>query len=315
MPNFPKPKFPYAYTPATEIQKLRAHKTARGVPAKGANTLLVATWNIANFGGHERRAQDKQLIAEVMSWFDIVAIQETKDNFGDLADVTHALGAKHRLLMSDPAGNDERMAFVYDTTKLTLLEEIGEVAVPPKDLAKIKLPGVKLKFDGFDRNPYVGTWQAGKLSFLLANCHLFYGAEDEPSVQRRALETFAVARWANLREKSKSAYTRHILALGDFNMPKAEPGDAIFDALTGSGMELPGHSTKIASSVVSDAQYDQIAFFPSETQSRFTGAKGVFDFDAVVFADLWQQSQKNFKAYVKYYLSDHRPMWMELSIQ
>ncbi len=312
MPSFPKPTFPYAYIANAEIQRLRAHKLARAIPQRSPTTLLVATWNIANFGGQQRRSQDKALIAEMLSWFDIIAIQETKDNFGDLMDVQHGLGGGYRVLMSDPAGNDERMAFLYDSAKLTLLEKVGEVAVPPKDLAKVKLPGVKLAFNGFDRNPYVGTWQAGNPSFLLANCHLFYGSEKKPSVQRRSLETFAVARWAELREKSPFAFTRHIIALGDLNMPMAVPGDPIFDALTAKGLTLPGHSTKVASSVVSDAQYDQIAFFPAATQARFTGQKGVFDFDAVVFRDLWAQSQKNFKAYVKYYLSDHRPMWVEL---
>jgi hypothetical protein len=33
----------------------------------------------------------------------------------------------------------------------------------------------------------------------------------------------------------------------------------------------------------------------------------------VVFADLWNggQGKKKFNTYVRYYLSDHRPMWME----
>ena len=44
--------------------------------------------------------------------------------------------------------------------------------------------------------------------------------------------------------------------------------------------------------------------------------KGVFDYDAVIFSDLWKDGTnlKNFKAYLRYYLSDHRPMWVQLSI-
>ena len=149
------------------------------------------------------------------------------------------------------------------------------------------------------------------LLIALANVHLYFGPAGPASIERRALETFAVARWADREASSGFTFTRDIIALGDFNMPKAVPGDPIFAALTARGLQLPGHSTQIASSVVSDAQYDQIAFFPGESQNDFTGQKGVFDFDAVLFQDLWQQSQANWKTYIKYYVSDHRPMWAQ----
>jgi hypothetical protein len=41
-----------------------------------------------------------------------------------------------------------------------------------------------------------------------------------------------VGRWADLRRKSDYAFTENIVALGDFNIPKAEPGDDIYDALS-----------------------------------------------------------------------------------
>jgi hypothetical protein len=38
----------------------------------------------------------------------------------------------------------------------------------------------------------------------------------------------------------------------------------------------------------------------------------VIDFDGAVFRDLWQaRPAKDFRAYVRYYLSDHRPLWAE----
>ena len=39
--------------------------------------LLIATWNIANFGVQERTGDDRQLIADVVGWFDAFAVQET----------------------------------------------------------------------------------------------------------------------------------------------------------------------------------------------------------------------------------------------
>ena len=151
---------------------------------------------------------------------------------------------------------------------------------------------------------------------MFVNVHLYFGADDLNSIRRRSLETFAVAKWADLRKRSPFSFTRELVALGDFNMPKSEPGDAIFDALTKLGLQVPDHSTQIASSISSDANYDQVAFLPQTTQDCFV-AKGVFDYDQVIFPALWQNgaNAKNFKAYLRYYMSDHRPMWVQLSVQ
>lgn len=52
--------------------------------------------------------------------------------------------------------------------------------------------------------------------------------------------------------------------------------------------------------------------FPTTTQAWFVDV-GVFDYDAVVFRDLWTgQGRDVFDGYLRYYLSDHRPMWVEL---
>lgn len=78
---------------------------------------------------------------------------------------------------------------------------------------------------------------------------------------------------------------------------------------------FPSTRRKIGSSISSDANYDQIAFLPETTKNHFTGNKGVFDFDAVLFPELWKDGSnvKNYKAYLRYYISDHRPMWVQLS--
>ncbi len=317
MPIFPKPKFVFEYDGPNEIGRLRAHKLKRGIPKRTRKHILVATWNIANLGAQERRDQDKALIAEILSWFDIVAVQECRENFADLEDLQRKLSPSTRMLMSDAAGNNERLAFLYDSSKFRLLEEVGEIAFPPSQYSRIKLPGVTETFNGFDRTPYLAAFQAGASSITFVNVHLFYGKEKSTGIGRRALETFAVAKWAEARRRSIFSFTRELVALGDFNMPKCEPGDPIFNALTKYGLELPEHSTQIASSIVNDANYDQIAFMPGMTARCFTGQKGVFDFDTCLFPDLWQggANQKNFNSYLRYYISDHRPMWVQLAAE
>jgi endonuclease/exonuclease/phosphatase family metal-dependent hydrolase len=315
MPVFPKPKFVFDYDVEQEISRLRKHKQVRAIPRKQKDKLLVATWNVANLGAQQRRNPDRYVIAEIMSWFDLIAVQECRENFADLFAIQNELPKSYRVVMSDVAGNDERMAFLYDSRKLTVLEEIGEIAFPPSRYKSVKLPGIDRQFDGFDRTPYLAAFSANGTSLMFVNVHLYYGDDSPDSMARRSLETFAVAKWADLRNKSQYSFTRELVVLGDFNMPKSRPGDPIFKALTGLGLELPEHSTQIASNITADANYDQIAFLPETTRNCFTGLKGVFDYDTVIFPDLWQDgaNMKNFRAYLRYYISDHRPMWVQLS--
>lgn len=321
MPAFPKPRFAYDYNVGAQLKALRnypkqAGKEDRSVPPTTKGRLLLATWNIANLGQQERREKDYKLLAEVISWFDLTAIQETKGDLKGLRGIQAQLPKRYRTLFSDPGGNDERYAYLFDTERVEVLEEIGRVTVPPSELKSVKLPDVKALFEGFDRNPHLVSFRAGELSFVLANVHLYFGQESsKPSMERRCLEAYAIGRWADLRRRDKEAYTSNVLALGDFNLPVRDASDPVYRALTAKGLQLPPHSTKVGGSNLNDdAQYDQMAVFPGPMEDAIEQA-GVFDFDGALFRDLWGETkaqQIKFRSYAKYYISDHRPLWASL---
>lgn len=318
MPSFPKPPFAFDYQVSTEIEALRNYrdtKPGRKIPAKAQDRLLVASWNIANLGLQKRRDMDYQILAEMISWFDVTALQEVNDNLEGLRSIQQYLPDSYRALFSDKAGNDERMAFLYDTRKVSLLEKVGEIAVPPKDIKYIKLSGVQREFKGFDRNPFLACFVAGSLRFLLVNVHLYFGKDTSVDRARRSLEAYAVSRWADLRRDDKHAYVRDIIALGDFNLPKVEPGDPVYDALRKRGLRRPQHSTRVKSNIANDKDYDQIMFFPGHTKQEFTGNMGIFDFDGALFRHLWETRKRQFQSYMRYYISDHRILWAEFRTQ
>ena len=92
----------------------------------------------------------------------------------------------------------------------------------PSDLKNVILPETTVaKFAGFDRNPYIVSFQARTMVFCLVNVHLYYGDDTAiEAIERRALEAFAVAQWCKRESKSHYALTPIIAALGDFNLPK-----------------------------------------------------------------------------------------------
>src|SRR4051812_8303812 len=119
MPPFKKPAFDadFPVDAAREIKALRAHAKARGVPKRSADKLLIATWNIANLGVQGRGEADYAVLAEMLSWFDLVAIQETNDNLSGLQAIMTNLPSTRRILVSEAGGNMERGAFLYDSRK------------------------------------------------------------------------------------------------------------------------------------------------------------------------------------------------------
>ena len=318
MPPFPKPRFRYTFDLEAELAALRDYERnepGRGIPDKHADNLLLATWNVANLGVQQRTPEAYRLITEVLSWFDVIAIQEVNDDPRGLFALHAELPRSYGLVYSDASGNKERLTYVYDTMKVTLSDEIGEVAFPPSEYRWVNDADVKeYVFNGFDRTPYLATFTAGSFVFSLVNCHSFFGDDSQASMDRRTLETLAVARYTDLRRKSRYAATRDVIALGDFNLPKISLDDPIYRALTRRGLEIPEHSTEVGSAIASDSHYDQIAFFPGETQQDFVRS-GVFDFDGCLFTDLWDdRGEKDFMAYARYYISDHRPLWAEFRI-
>ena len=120
----------------------------------------------------------------------------------------------------------------------------------PKTMQTSVSRGSRKRSEGLDRNPYLATFQAGKFTLLLATVHLFFGDDKQQNdIDRRSLETFAVARWAEREATSKTGYTRNLLVLGDFNMPKADPADPIYKALTKKGLQVPAHSSQVGSTI------------------------------------------------------------------
>ena len=317
MPPFRKPRFAYDYELDAQLDALRTYrktKPGRQIPKRSSKTLLVATWNIANLGVQDRLDSDYALMAELVSWFDLAAIQEVNDNLRGVNAIHERLPPRYDLLFSDASGNQERQAFLYDSRKISRLREIGRVAIPPSELPRIKVAGSGTTFKGFDRGPYLASFESGAFRFALMNVHLFYGSTKASDVSRRVLETYAVAWWADKTHRDAFSYVDDVVPLGDFNLPKAQPGDRIFDALVSLGLQLPPHTSQVGSAIASDNHYDQLAFFPGGAQTRFTGQCNVFDFDGAVFQDLWddpKRTQNQFLEYTRFHLSDHRPLWAE----
>lgn len=343
MPAFPKPKPFLNYSLATENKAITKWFSKRKVPQKEAGKILVASWNIANLGDQKREVKDLKLIAHLMSRFDLIAVQEIKDNLDHFAKIVSYMDGEYDWIVNDTGGNAERLGFIYDTQKVKLGKMFAEIAIPEKDFikedvvvsyTKYKKNMVevyyKLRFTPFDRNPFVGTFEAGQLSFTLTNVHLYYGSrknassiEERAKYARRVLEILMLSKWAKQKIKGKNTYDKDIILVGDMNVPKMDHNEAAYRALKKSGLTPQDYYTKTGGSNLNgDKSYDQMAITEGMIKKRLMDYN-VFDFDAAVFATKWQELVRlygekkavpKFNKYVKFYISDHRPLWMQLDI-
>ena len=298
------------------------------IPQKTAtDTMLLATWNIREFGGN-RTLESLYYIAEILSRFDIIAIQEVSGDLAGLEKVLSLMGSSWAYIVTDStdgtAGGGERMAFVYDKSKVTFKNVAGELVLPKE-----------LLLDGgvqFARTPFCAAFQAKWFKFMLATVHIYYGKSTgiDP---RRLAEIDSVA--AYLAKRAKKEDKSYIL-LGDFNIVKTS--DATMKALEKNGFFIPEDIRQHPTDLGKTKHYDQIAFhFRLNSKMTVFSEKeqrsGAFNFTESVYRpddiELYRKyfPEKNTRdkteaAVQKYYIStwrtfqmsDHLPLWTELKI-
>lgn len=334
----------HTYNSSKEKSAITRHFTRRKVPKSRNNRLLLASWNIANLGAQGRTPNAKKLIAHIMKRFDLIAVQEVNDEFRTFAKIVKLMGGGFDFVMTDTAGNNERLAYVFRKSKVTPTSLFGELALRPREYPKrtVKVKwtdanGIarvdrfaKHRFVPFDRNPFIGSFKSGKIEFVLANVHLYFGkfqnskkkAERE-KYARRVLEIHALAKWADRRKNKATTYDKDIILIGDMNVPAMQKTESTYKELIKYGWKPVQYTSKTGgSNLGNDKTYDQMVFAPSSQKIRVT-AQGVFDFDNAAFKSLWEKLSKQlpksktvglFNRHVKHHISDHRPLWVELDV-
>ncbi len=294
-----------------------------------SKTLLLATWNLRDFDkpiyGY-RLTESYYYIAEIIASFDIVAVQEVYRDMTALDRVMELLGGHWKYIFSDATegrqGNDERIAFVYDSRKIKFSGLAGEMVLPPvKNEA-----GERLPIEQIWRTPLICGFSAGWAKFMLCSVHIQWG-EGTAESPERVEEIRQVADFLKNRTEDPTAWARKIILLGDFNIFKKE--DKTYQVLQEAGFECPypllkkDYYTNIGKN---RRQYDQILL--RERKNRFEVMRGGnFDFFDVVFRDdeeatyqslmkkpKKEELYKNYSQWRTHQISDHFPLWVELRI-
>ena len=306
----------------TKLLELRTALDAE-IPAKQLDrNLLVATWNLRAFGdvtdkwraeqGDEPRRDlfDVRCIAEVVSRFDVVGIQEIRGNLTALQTLVAALGPNWATIMTDvtrgKAGNNERMAFAFDVRRVKPSGLAGELVVAIETATTV---APKTLDRQFARTPYAVSFAAEGTQLTLVTLHVLYGKEPQ-----RAEELVEIARWLSGWAKHEASWNQNLIALGDFNIDRR--GDPLFDAFTSTGIRPAPELNDVPRTIFGDVAeakfYDQIAWFVEKGKGPVltltSTAAGSFDFVPILIGDLD-------KTALSWKISDHYPLWTEFSVR
>lgn len=287
---------------------------------KRDSSMLLATWNIRDFDSNKfgfgpRLPETFYYIAEIIACFDLVAVQEVNRDLSALEKVMRILGREWDYIVTDATegsgGNEERMAFVFNTEKVWFRKVAGEIVLPEGQLivSRAKMKKAKEDQDGpaeeatadaeraglkevrqqFARTPFLVAFQSGWFKFSLCTVHIYFGADSGDKLRRRINEIKALVSFFAKRqdretrdaEKTGGLPENYIL-LGDFNVISPEhdtmkalkaEGFKVPDAIDGRRVRGDGHHF-----------YDQIAVRAKDERFRVS-AGGMVNIFETVFRD------------------------------
>ncbi len=288
-------------------------KAAAIPPSQLDETLNFAVWNIREFGNKKRTDAAIHYIAEILGQFDLIALVELRNDLTDLGRVLPILGEYWDVIYSDwmldSGGNNERIAYLFDTRAVIFNGLAAEVDAPRKRQGEEYLAQ-----QSFWRAPYMCSFRAGNFDFIAVATHARWG----DSLTGRQAELQLLADWIDTRFKDRFVEDHDLLVAGDFNIPAV--GDALFKALTSRGLQIPEPLKKLQSgdrviggtNLEESARYDQILHLPT-VPANFMKAGGTLDFfiDDAHIKELFP-GEKYTRQQFSFQLSDHLPLWIQV---
>lgn len=298
-----------------------------GVPAKDVGSVLIATWNLREFGrftpkwrstrgdAPARDLRSLLCIAHILERFDVIAIQELQGYTDALRAVLSWLNrdwpARWRIVVSDvvrgTAGDSERLGYLFDSSRFDLDGLVGEVVLPPEEIG---VSAARLNRQ-FAKTPYVVSFRSVRdtaVAFVLMTVHVVWG--DDPAL--RASEANRVAQWIADWGEEPHLWDPDIFALGDFNADRIINPDGSVNPVYqpfADTLTIPQKMHAFPRTIFGggkDKHYDQIAWYergPGGFSLDFDDC-GYFDIDTVLRPgfDLTAGS-------FSFRISDHYPLW------
>ncbi len=322
-----------------KLLELKQGLDAAITPRRTDESLIIASWNIKEFGHTTQRIPESYFyIAETLSYFDLIAVQEIKSSLNDLQIVMRLLGDDWGYLVNDitdgDSGNSERSCYIFNKKRVQLAGLAGEIVLW-EELTQISA------IKQLKRTPYITGFTAGWKTFAMINLHLHPGQKSADIALRREEVKLLLKALAEKKKRDR-LWSENLICVGDFNFyTGATKDDPTIQMIADAGFKEVSGLIGIDTNASQTDAYDR--FFLSKNEYFSLGQNsaglengGVFNpFNSVFKTDeasIYSEymidhytgsrdmtdpanQEKYFKhPWRKNQISDHFPIWFELII-
>lgn len=266
-----------------------ARPERRTVPPETVPTvehIAIASFNVRIFSTNSRTDEELSKIADVLQKYDVIAIQELRDEevLKRTVEILFRRGFEYGYEISDKVGRGvkERYAFLYRRDKAQVIKQ-GKL--------------YQEHDDEFIREPFYATFDAGSFDFTLITIHVLFG--DSVAERRREIQELATV---YQMVQDADTVEQDVILVGDFNFPPTDDGFNNLKALpTMTFLIAPPATTTIT-----DASLYDNFWFQTQHVGEYAGEAGVDRFDETML--------NNDDDTASLMVSDHRPIWARFSV-
>ncbi len=321
---------------------LALREALKTIPEKKTDSnLLLCSWNLKDFGSYKHRVCEPYFyLAEIISKFDLVSIQECRANLKPLKILLRILGSDWSYLYNDVSdhkgANSERSLVIYDTRRCNFSGQAGEIILHHKISEDHNLKQ-------FNRIPYLTGFTAEWKKFSLITLHLQPGNKKDDKEIRKSEIKFLMDLLKRRLSRSSNIrlWSDNVIILGDMNLYRNN-SEAFQILKDNHFIEVEQLIDQDTTTAASNNIYDHIFFYNKSLFPALetTNKAGVFNMFETVFRDD-QINDPAYQAYINileqlriadgdppyankqtYYkkdwrtrqMSDHYPIWVEMKI-
>jgi len=228
------------------------------VPRRLNDNLLVANWCLNKFGRYAVRGEAMFYMAQVLSAFDVISLQEIDRRLDSLRALLEIMGPEWGYFITDitegTRGNNERFAILHYQPRVAFDHISGEVVLPDNLLIEGRQ---------FARKPLLAGFRAADFRFRMCAAHIHYGGGDSiPGIHE--CETLA-----RFLKRVAGRDGENIILAGNFNIGSAD--SPAVRAFRDQGFVVPSQHIHPTSGFRANGYYDLIGLLVNESAAADFG--------------------------------------------
>jgi exonuclease III len=190
------------------------------------------------------------------------------------------LPGNYKFLVSEPIGNYERFAFIYDKRTVINTGLVSNIV--------LLNPENKKERYFLSRLPYCASFKACRFDFTIITVHIYYGNDKDNDLREAEIQNL-VDHIDKLSQDETKTFDRDIFLVGDFNIEKNK--DKFYNALVKKNFKMPKQLNDIKTNYSQNKTFDKIAWVNRESFD-FNNNCNIVPYGNILYQELEENERK-----------------------